>query len=606
MNTRLIVALACGAALALGACSGTPTPTAPDPAEPEPTDDRTPEQKAFDDALEKAKIALAEARQKVAAAAKAATDAAEADTYEARSAALAEILSAQDALTDAVAASRALAALVPDGDFDRLGLAGFQTDAALNAQAEDLAKLRAALAAIGWSSSIALERRAIPRTVVGVIRTERIRNGKDVPTRLKSADLPAVMYEAGTGQVVVADGLIGGGSGTLGIGDRFRMRGFPSRLVDSNGALDDNNGDPITTATNAYFDEFLAGLTITPLGLVIDLGGGRSLGTDMRLDVDTEIAASTDNAYDLTLTFGWPESSPTGNSEHYWAAALMPTDDQVAADPALLTDGPQTLPIGVYHLRLSNHVGVDTNLEDPDEPPFTRDDDNSYLTYAAYGLFDFVPTSTVTGNTAGNPRIFPFHVGYDAFKDEADMRVTDVADADKITSGKFKGLTIAEELVLESTSTRLRPPGAVGGGLMLRGDIELTATISGTAADNTISGTIMNLESWDAKGYWEDYSWFTEIRLEQGDIEADGSFDGDTADPDVVDNFGVGFYQGNFYGPLSDLEAAGTWYVAGVFAPGDLTGTRRALMGSFGAALVRDDGTYGNVLYGEEVYPTGD
>ena len=587
MKTKLFLALACGAALVLGACSG--GGTTPDPAEPTPGDDRTDAQKAFDTALENAKQELAAARQRVQAAEAAATAA---DTQEARVAALAEINGAQKALTDAVASARALTQAAPSGDYSRLGRAAFLIDDATAAQAVDLVKLRAALARIGWSSSIPLARRAIPRTVVWVIRTERVRNGEDVATRLKLAGLPAVMYE--DGKVVVADGLAGSG-------DRLRMRGFPSRLADSDGALDDNDGTPITTATNAYFNEVLAGLEITPLGLVINLGGGRNIGTDMRLDVDTEIGASTDNAYDLTLNFGWPEASPTGNAEHYWAAALMPTEAQAAADSDLLMDGSQTLPIGVYYLRLSNHVGVDTNLEDPDDPMTSvRDDDNSYLTYAAYGLFDFVPIFSSAINTADHARVFPFHVGYDAFKDEDGMKVTDVADADKITQGKFKGLTIAEELVIRGSSTRLNPPGAAGGGLMLRGDIELTATISGIQADNLISGRITNLESWDTKGYWENYTYFTELALEQDSIGVDGSFDGDITDPDAIDNFGAGFYQGNFYGPLSDLEAAGTWYVAGVLSSGDITGTR-ALMGSFGAAFVREDGTYGNVLYGEEL-----
>ena len=599
MNTKWIVALACGAALALGACSGSnPAATGnggadnggagngdggTDPAAPDPRSDAA---KAFDEALEAAETAVIDANNLVKTAEEAA--AAAADTDAARAAAQEDITRAREALGRAVTLAQALAAQVPDGDDERikrLGQAGIQVDAATKAQRDGEAKLRKAEGLTGWSGG-ALLSRAAPRTVVGVVRTARKEvddddytdDGEDLDTALTSDDIPAVMYEPG--KILMRPGQ--GGSG-----DRLRMRGLLFRHGDSaNGGFDDEHLMPVSGVDDAYFDNFLGGLTITPSGLAVKFtvlnGYG---GADLRIDADTSPLYDTgQNQYDLALAFGRPSASPTGNAEHYWTAALMPTDDQVD-NAAVLKESGNTLPIGTYHVRLSNHAGVDTNLEpvDPNDPPHPRDDTNFYLSYAAYGLFDFVEIGVTNIDTS---RMVPFAVGYDAFKDADGMKVTDVADTDKITSGKFKGRTIAEELVLPYAGYRLLL------GRTLRGEIELTATISGTAADNSVGGTISKLQQWDTKGHWEDYEHFQTVALgSSGDIAADGSFNGTITDPDAADTaFAGGFYKGRFYGPLSDLEAAGTWAV-----PAGSTGTQ-ALIGSFGAALVQEDKTHGYVV----------
>ena len=605
MNTKLIAALACGAALALGACAGG-NPAAPagpaapgpaDPMDPAAPDDRTAAEKDFDDALDKAKKALADARALVTAA-EARAAAARTGTDADRTAAQTDIDAARTALAAAVTAAKALSA--PAGDFGRIGAAAIQVDDAEAAEDEDEAKLRRAEGSTGWAGT-ALLSRAIPRTEVGVVRTARktvddtnyADDGNDLAAALTVAKLSPVMYEAG--KIVMRNG-----SGSS--GDRLRMRGFPMRWGASGGGLQDTGDTAITLATDDYFDETFAGLTITPAGLAIDLGdAGANPGPDLKIDPDEAIAATTVNRNDLALTFGRPSASPTGNAEHYWAAALMPTAAQVDAASVLKegtgTDA-QTLPVGTYYLRLSNHAGVDTNLEDPDDPVTSaRDDVNSYLSYAAYGLFDFVAGSTLTANDADRPRIFPFAAGYDAFKNADNMKVTDVAEADEITSGKFKGRTIAEELARSSSASEvLTPPSASGStARMLRGDIELTATISGTAGDNTITGTITNFEAWDTKGYWENYDHFTTAALASGSIGADGSFSGVVTDPDGGSGtiFANGFYKGSFYGPLSGLEAAGTWFVPSTALD---TTADLSIVGSFGAALVREDGSWGHVV----------
>ena len=259
--------------------------------------------------------------------------------------------------------------------------------------------------------------------------------------------------------------------------------------------------------------------------------------------------------------------------------------DQVkAGDPGAIwyDNDDRALPIGVYHLRLSNFVGVDRKLEYPDRTTaYTQDDEVSYLSYAAYGFLDFIPSPPITATNNISQRSFPFHVGYDAFADKDGMKVTDVADARKIIEGKFKGRTLAAQLgssgvasvILDGVASR-----------RLRGDIELTATISGTHGDNMISGKIKNLESWNVRGYWEDYSRISDdLTLAEGQVDPSGSFIGEIDDEPY--GFWNGGYRGNFYGPVGDLEASGIWYLQ----PNVGESENRTILGSFGAKLVPAD-----------------
>ena len=222
MDTKLIAAFACAAALALGACSGggPATPAAPDPATTDPdADARTEDQRTFDTALDNAEKALADARALVTAAERAARAA---GTDAARTAAQMDIDEARTALGRAVAAAKALDA--PSGDFERIGAAAIQVDKAEAAEDEDEAKLRAAEGSTGWAGSSALVigkeiLRPAP-ALTAVRRPRRNADGTDAATLLKDADIPPVMYDAGRNQIVMADGQ--GSSG-----DRLRMRGIP-------------------------------------------------------------------------------------------------------------------------------------------------------------------------------------------------------------------------------------------------------------------------------------------------------------------------------------------------------------------------------------------
>ena len=616
MNTKWIVVLACGAALALGACSGSnPAPAAgngggmdgngdgnggTDPAGP---DTRSDAAKAFDTALEAAKTAMTNANTLVMAAETAAQGA---NTDAARTAAQAAIKTARDALANAVTLAQALEAQVPEGDNERiarLGEAGIQVDRATEAQTAGEAKLRTAEGLTGWSGG-ALLSRAVPRTLVVATRTARKEiddtdytdDGDDLDTALTWEKIPAVMYE--DGKILMRPGQ--GGSG-----DRLPMRGMSVRFAygaggrgfSGEGSGQDFSGN-IVSATHAYFDQIVAGLTITPAGLVVDRGrdGAIKVDSDMRID-PTDQPEGSENSFDLSLAFGRPSTSPTGNAEHSWIAALMPTDDQldIAAAEAFLKDGTVTLPLGTYHVRLSNHAGVDTNLEDPDDAEASaRDDTNHYLSYAAYGTFYFLEADYFTADEAASTRISSFASGYDAFKDETGMKTTDVAE--KI-EGTFKGRTIAEAVyVTGAVHVFGDPDGSGNEGRNLRGDIKLTATISDDEDANKIKGTISNLEQWDPKGHWEAYDGgFTTAELGDGDIGADGSFNGAITDPDDTGtDFGPGFYKGNFYGPLSGLETAGTWIVP------RSAGNGLAVVGSFGAALVQEGGAYGHCIAGPQ------
>lgn len=583
MNTRWIVAIACGAAFALAGCSSNneaaterdePPSTLPDTdTDPPPDGNTDAEGDAFDEALASARKTLEEARQDVKDAETAATTAA---TAEARTAAQTDIADARKALDDAVKAAQALEA--PSDDDRRLGLAHLHVNKATEAQEEDLVKLKTAEDRLGIWSAGTTRVQASSQQPLSVVRNWRQTNAAaDSPTLLKADDLPAVMYA--DGKIVIAQGRASSG-------DRLRMRGIPVSWLEGGSTRrgfiqypsrydvdgDDDESNPLRT---------VAGLKITNAGLVVDIGGKGAFGADFieeLSDTRANVLANTENAYDLTLSFGRPMASPLGSAEYYWEAPLMPTVDQ--RGDSRVKDGERILPVGTYFVRLSNHLGLNKGTEYADGRSFPDDDTNSYLSYAAYGFFDFASRLPNTVDSYVD-RIFPFHVGYDAFSGASGRKVTDVADAEKITEGTFRGRTIASELTL-GDRFGLKLPRDSNNSTRLQGDIELTATISGTSSDNAITGAITNLESWDnVNGQWQDFSWITEgVTLSGGTILDSGSFSGTVEAPTT--NYNDGEFRGNFYGPISGLEAAGIWYLQTV----NTGSIRRPIVGSFGAKHV--------------------
>ena len=405
MDTKLTAALACAAVLALGACSGgnpstpaaprttapeTPAPETIDPEPADPVEGGRTEAKRFDDDLEEAEADLAAARRMVTAAA----------------ATSAGIAVARKALTDAIAAARELEA--PSDDSERTARATRLALKADAAEAEDLPRLRAAesSAGAGWAaSSLVIERLGTPE-VAAVRKRRRNADDTDAATLLTEEKIPAVTHE--DGKIVMAPGLASSG-------DRLRMRGIPVASAVRTQTGDNRQFlayrlttpypyvDPADGGNDGAKPKLVAGLRITPSGLAVDMGGKGAPGLEFRLPGPLAASATwvwrdgSNGGYDLTLEFGSPAASPEGNAEHYWIAALMPTPEHVTALGNRLRDGQE---LGVYTMRLSNHAGLDRNLEDPDDPAASaRDDVNHYLSHAAYGHMEFVDSFTSSTDT---------------------------------------------------------------------------------------------------------------------------------------------------------------------------------------------------------------
>ena len=224
---------------------------------------------------------------------------------------------------------------------------------------------------------------------------------------------------------------------------------------------------------------------------------------------------------------------------------------------------------GQYLVWLSNYAG-----------------ENSYLKYAAYGLFQSFGSSV---NWAGPGRSQAFHFGYDAYG-TGDNAVPTAGDP---ISATFKGRTTGWLL-------RTARPGsgsATGSEVFstshrLRGSVELTAKIGGAGSDtNTIAGSMSGFEIFD-NGIWSDrLSSFrilspgadgVGVSLTAGVIAADGTYRGTAEAPSG--QFSAGAFEGAFYGPkaLGELETAGSWYLppsATLYNDMEL-GT---VLGSFGA-----------------------
>ncbi len=617
MDTKLIAAFACGAALALGACSGG-SPAAPaaggpsdpgtdGPSDPGP-DARTPAE-TFDAAQKAAQEGLAKARRTVTAAVDRANGAV---TAEAKKAAQEEIKSARTELEDAVRAARALTA--PAGDetrrYSAIGVAAQAGD--------DLAELTRALDGaadlFAWYGQ-GLARYRIPNGAVVVpnartstVEIERIDRTITVdgtvkanPDAFTSDTFKDVMYADGKKVFSIADD----GEG----GDEFKVDGWV--------------GWP---ETDWRLEEFIyAGLKLTDAGLVIRTGGTTAFDRastifvgdfiDMRRNltryanhgnVDGGRNPRGQNGWDLVLTFGKPhtmsvpvgdssrnlQSNWTGNGDFYWRS-LVPADpsqleggDHYAANAFLRPEGFRDL--GTYEVWLSNHAGTDTNREPvagSGRDPHYIDDEPYYLKYAAYGMFLLTAdTQTFRNGYNGHAsRISTIHFGYSAFADANGQKTTDIGEA--IISGKFHGQTLAYEVQGGRTTTINTK--------LLRGDVTLTVSIPKGTGAGTLEGTMSNFQQWHDDKYWTAYADISSIALNSVDISEDGTFSGRVqATPSApFSSTGQGLLKGGFYGPrddISDLEVAGSYTVGASCAPGRPcpnlgSQAKKSVFGSFGA-----------------------
>ena len=327
---------------------------------------------------------------------------------------------------------------------------------------------------------------------------------------------------------------------------------------------------------------------------------------------------------DVKITFGRPSPAPHGHYAWYWNTRIpLPTgtsaDDEnikAAWDRSYI----EARDLGSYELWMTNLARIDKNLENAEGPPYTTDDEEQFLSHAAYGLLlynDNIASFKTVGRLTG------YHFGYDAFADSADVRTTDI---DNAVSATFRGATMAQ-MVMNLTGPSPSQPLRVD----LRGDIELSASIGGTSG-GTISGVISGFEMLGPDGTWHPHAAIIDPKKQErlvlasatGDasatywnqqtngvftaaaenyasygatINADGSYEGgvylqyyddsdnrwkdktDKFDTTVTTSFtktvdgtttrypGASQFGGRFYGPVGDdddlsgLETAGHWFL---------------------------------------------
>ena len=635
MRLKILIGVAFGTALLLGACSGnnasgttggTPGPNTGGNGDndgnggsdgTEPTTQESEELAAADAKYDEAQEAV---RVATAAINAAATE----DTPEARETARMAIEAAREALLDAIAAADEAVKATEDGSNASYGRAlSMQTRANSYRTAQETI-LDNALTSYAWYSG-ALVRFAIanggvevPRdgaNTVAITRTGRTKDtsGTD-STQIANPDA----FDGDTFKdVMYSDGkLVFSGSD-----DEFKLHGNVVGLG-SNHQL--NAGHP----TDA--DVMHSGLKLTGDGLVIRIGGTdlargptttfpKGDFTDMRKDITkhTDNALMTGhadyvagaNGWDLAIAFDEPlsmsvtggETSWMGNGDFYWRG-IAPADakEQVARtgdhynanafdQPAGRED------LGLYEVWLSNHIGVNKGLEPAPGsalPPRPEDDTQRYLKYAAYGLFVYTAdTETFTDGTDNGRmgRVQNMYFGYSAFGSGNGQRTTDINES--ITSAKFVGQTVAiavkgNQFVATGIET-----------IMLRGDVDLRVSIPKSTGTGELSGKLDNFEQWKDE-IWQEYRSGFEVALNDGestpgpvDIATDGTFDGDTSAtilnsgtreaPDDI-NGETGSFEGSFYGPRADkddLEAAGSWNVGF----GQTSASEWRIFGSFGA-----------------------
>ena len=445
--------------------------------------------------------------------------------------------------------------------------------------------------------------------------------------RLKSDTFKSLMYEEG--KMVFSNS-----------GDQFKVGGYVS---------EDRVGAGADT-------EAVTGLTLTSSGVVIRTGNFNKDYMDALKDITAarDAGAADKNQWDLTLTFDAPRpqvtvdagddpdraASWTGNSDFYWKGIAMADESQLKDGANYQSDAFKQAAgfedLGTYELWLSNHIGVDTNLEpepgetavcpvsDERKSSCPEDDVNLYLSYAAYGMFAYsADPETFKASTGWNlgwhGRVSTLHFGYEAFADEDGKKTTDIDDA--ITSGTFSGQTTG--IAIRGNSRNLLDDPALNNPFRekkpLRGDVSLTVSIPKTTGAGSLLGKIENLEEWDGN-VWRAYAGIVAIHLHTGtDLDGTvaigdaGTFSG-SATIQVGDNAYVapaaatnenavtsavglatdagstthsfnngGAFTGNFYGPRTadDLEVAGSWNTG----LGDTSTDARhwSLFGSFGA-----------------------
>ncbi len=618
MDTKLIAALACAAALALGACSGNPPAGSTNtdrespevnPNDPNPNDDNR------DDDNGGSGPTAASLEQQAARAIERADAAAAAGNSGDRPGARTEIENARKAIDDAVKAAdaaykaiQASASATPTAQlaaYDRLtrllALQRTQTPRLENAL-DSLAWFGRKLARYELANGEAVTPREdtnkvtinrIPRTIdrsatdsTQVANTEENNQGSQT-ARFNDKTFKTVMHE--DGKKVFSD-----------VDVEFKVDGYTK----------------VSFSTLDLELTIHTGVKLTRDGLVIRTGGGRAGPaanvvadfTDMRRKIRYRTDAippgttsrntpdpQGQNGWDLEITFeDEPRTVPVpdapdgknwvaswqGSGDFYWRAIVPAAESQLETDGDYYEEGAFLQPdgykdLGTYEVWLSNHLGVDTKLEPPpgQEGTYPEDDEQFYLKYAAYGLFVYTAdpeTFARDVNDGRVGRVQSLHFGYSAFADEEDKRTTDIGEA--ITSGKFKGQALAYAFKGTNANNEFK---------LLRGDATLTVNIPKKTGTGSISGNLKNFKEWADAG-WKDYGTNFNVRLTSNAFSNAGVFSGSaTATGGVALGSGGGF-KGSFYGPRdksADLEVAGSWNVG----TDTLNTNNWHMVGSFGA-----------------------
>ena len=350
-------------------------------------------------------------------------------------------------------------------------------------------------------------------------------------------------------------------------------------------------------------------------GITMGFGGNGVIFSDLEQyvakggDCNYPPAVPCDDAVtgDIEISFGAPSGrDPVGEpgepGTYYWRVQ--------GRDPRILTTAneedddvkaKQAQAYADYELVLSNYAGQDAASS------------RRFLRHAAYGLFTFIDNIYQAGRPfPGRTQVF--HYGKNAFG--PDRQVS--ADPDDKIMAKFEGRTHGFMLLgpnLDPAAKTNHVP--IAERIRIRGDVKLTANIGGATSTNTVTGTIDNLEhaigttgrwtdeprfyryyrKWDHDGDGDSNNEVTLWNIMQGrialdaSIDANGHFAGTATPGDFIDGrdrgtggmppavWAAGEFEGSLYGPLDNLEAAGTWWVPAAIAN---TGVE-ALIGSFGA-----------------------
>ena len=511
MRKIILIATSC-VAVSLAACSGVGTPAGGGPTPGEPPDGGTPEgnyeaakadvQRVIGEITEIEGLAVDTAEQKRDARAR--IDAAQME-YE-------------RVLGELRTAVAGLAAGSPEREAAESYLLGFT----LSNYDERLTAARARAADV-WANiqgPSVIAAAGSPRNAVFTRHPRAEDDGTVIPaSRRLSIPTKGVMHSAG--KTVFSPG----GTGTT---DELPMRSVTIRSAGGPGSRGDwkiqgNDGTPPTDGTNTRNTDGILNYSvqITPAGLVYKAGGnaiyydfqrrfdlGDTADTWWGLGPDGTAGTDDDGAWskgvdtpvnwihdDIEVAFGQP-SDADGVNAFFWRTRIPFPDGTSGTDPNIvakitdhgyITSAPD---MGAYSLWISNFGGVDRKNEYADGTPFSDDDVDRFLKYAAYGVFVYTDMLVSTRSAA---RQQGFHFGYDTFANQDGLRTTDI-EADNVVEATFRGVTLAVQ------NLNINPQKIAANRNEIRGDIVLNARIGSGA--NKISGEITKLEVLNDDGLW--------------------------------------------------------------------------------------------------------